>query len=244
MTTALVIITDSLRESNTIPLGAVPNTNQVAEGLRRLKALVASVYGADVGAPLVDWPVGVEDYQDSMSGWSESSWAYPRANSRLICNLGAATTVYFPLNPQDGARMSVVDRAGNFATYNLTVHGNGRTIEDALSKVLNTSATKDWFYRADQGTWVAMASLADENAAMPFPEEFDDYFVTKLAMRTNPQYGRAMSAESATRLVEMQQQIMARYRQTRSVHADPSVLVTNRTTYGRPTDPYNPGFGY
>lgn len=244
MATALAIITDAYRESNIIPVGQVPSTNHQNEAFTRLKALIASIYGNDLGAPLVDWPVGVEDYQESMAGWGSANWSYPQPNVRLVCNLGSAETVYMPFSPDNGARIAVLDRKGNFATYNLTLHGNGRTINGADSVTLNTNDYNEGFiYRADRGEWVLLTALANVNANMPFADAYDDYFVTLLAARLNPRYGRALSQETTAWLAEMRNKMQAEHRQTRKVTADPGVLTQNHARPGRQIDPYNPGFG-
>lgn len=244
MATALAIITDAYRESNIIPVGQVPTANHQAEAFTRLKALIASVYGNDLGAPLVDWPVGVAGYNESMAGWGSSNWAHPQPNVRLICNLESAQTVYLPFAPDDGARIEVVDRLGNFATYNLTLDGNGRNVEGAATAVLAADGYSEGFlYRADLGEWKLITTLPNTAAELPFPEAFDDYFVTMLAMRLNPRYGRSLSAETTAWLTEMRNMMSSRYRQTRKTIADPGVLVQNKARPGRPADPYNPGFG-
>jgi hypothetical protein len=46
------------------------------------------------------------------------------------------------------------------------------------------------------------------------------------------------------RLNEVRNQLVARYRQRYSIHADPGALQSNRTSYGRPVNPYSPPFGY
>lgn len=244
MTTALSIISDAYRESNITPAGTTLNATMEAEGFGRLLTLIASALGDDVGSPLSDWPIGNENYQDSMSGWSSSQWAYPRANVRLVLNLGAADTVYMPFQPEDGARVGLVDSGGNLATYPLTLSGNGRSIEDAASITVDSDGlAREWFFRADLGGWVRVTDLADTAAEMPFPKEFDDYWIIRLAMRLNPRFGRSLSDETKARLAEVTAQIQSRYHQRRVIHAEPGALQMNRISYGRSIDPYNPGFG-
>lgn len=244
MTTALEIIEDAFRECNITPLGAALSDNMAAEGFRRLKALISSALGDDIGAPLKDWPVGVENYNTSMQGWNSNDWSRPRANVRLVLNSGAADVVYMPFQPEDGARLGVVDSAGTLATNNLTLDGNGRRIEGAGTVTLNEdSLAREWFYRADLGDWVRVTELADTAADMPFPTEFDDYWVMRLAMRLNPRYGRTMKDENKARLAEVTNQIQARYAQKRDVHCEPGALQMNRMSYRGYVDPYNPGFG-
>jgi hypothetical protein len=245
MTTALDIITRGFRESNTIPLGQTPNANLEAEAFAKLKSLISSAYGNEVGEKLADWPVGLGNYTETLPYWSSGQWQYPRPNSRLLLNLTESTTLYLPHNPQDGARLAVVDNGNNLATYNLTLDGNGRRIEGANSVTLSTDGLlRSWMFRADLGQWVVLTALGATSEDMPFPEEFDDYFITKLAMRINPVYGRSLSEESKMHLSDMLSQLQARYTQRVNMPCDRGAIQMNTRTPGRPIDPYNPPFGY
>jgi hypothetical protein len=50
---------------------------------------------------------------------------------------------------------------------------------------------------------------------MPLPQEYDDYFVTRLAMRLNPRYGQAVPDVTVEAMNRIEQKIRARYRQPR-----------------------------
>ncbi len=206
MTLVSSIITDAYRESNLIALAATPNTNQTNEALRRLNNIVLSSIGYEVGDELTDLTIG-GDYDQStyVADWLP-------ANCRLILNLDSAKTYYLDPSPYEGQRFGIVDVLSNLATYPVTIDGNGRLIESATTLTLNTDdLTREWLYRSDVGGWVRVTTLASGDQ-LPFPAEFDDYFITMLALRLNPRYGQALSQETQAALRRSKNQIRARYR--------------------------------
>lgn len=219
MTLISAIITDAYRESNLVMLGQQPSALQQTEALARLSSMIAGVYGYDAGEELNDWMVGALNQQpaDRDGSWQQMDWSYPIENSRILLNHEGPQTLHLPRRPQDGARIQVVDINGALATYNVTLNGNGRLIEAAPTVLLNTaSLNKVWIYNENSADWRAASNLglADE---MPFPEEFDDYFLIRLAGRINPRYGRSLNDLSLMRLAEVTEQLEARYRQTRAM---------------------------
>jgi hypothetical protein len=219
MTQVSAIIKRAYREGNLIAIGAEPSTAQAEEALDRLNALIAALMGFEVGTDLLDWPLGNDNVQGNID-WAEDRWRYVINNARLIPNMASPQTVFLPPEPQDGTRVAVVDPRQLLATYPLTLDGNGRVIEDVTSLTLNTAGLdRQWFYRADLGKWVVVSLLASGDQ-MPFPLAFDDFFITKLAMRLNPLYGRSMPDASVATLVSMQEKLRARYTQNRDVPAD------------------------
>jgi hypothetical protein len=214
MTLASAIITDAFRESNLIPVGQSPTANQQAEALTRLNVLLASTVGNEAGDGLNDLRVGGAYDESSLC----SQWVPD--NARLILNLTIATTFNLDPYPYDGQRLAFVDVAGNLGTYNLTLSGNGRRIEGLTSVVLNTNSdARQYIFRADTGNWVKLTTLVLADA-LPFPTEFDDYFVTMLAMRINPRYSQAMTTESGEALKRARSQLRARYNGPRQVEPD------------------------
>lgn len=233
MTLTPAIIKDAYRESNSIAKGQEPDSDQVTEGLTLLNRIVAGVYGFEVGDPMFDWPIGQEGMVDAIAHtWTINDWQYPVQNARLIAQSAAAQTIYLPPEPDDGARIGIVDPANRLATYNITLNGNGRPIEDAATLVLSTSGlTRLWFYRADLGKWVRLSELTGAvDEEFPFPQEFDDFFITKLAARLNPRYGRSLAEDSAAALVDTLRRIRSRYRQRQIIPADIGVLALTRGT--------------
>lgn len=216
MTQVLGIITDALRETNLIAINASPTPSETAEAVDRLQAIILSVVGNEAGYIMEDWNVS-DTTIVRPSGYELASLVNFTINpqSRLICNMAGDLTLSLDPLPQDGQRFSVVDAGLNFTTNTLTIQGNGRLIEGATTKVLNVNGfSGQWLYRSDKANWVAIDPI-DVEAEMPFPADFDDYFIIMLAMRLNPRYGQTLTEESAARLAQQRQQFEARYCQTR-----------------------------
>jgi hypothetical protein len=219
------IITDAFREGNIIPLGATPNANQQTEALRLYNQNIQSIYGSEVGEQLTDWPLGTFGIGDSyyVDPRSPDCIARPNINRRLIINNTAPLTVYLTSQPQNGARMGVADQYGRLASFPVTLDANGRTIEGAATKVLNTNGMfQEWFYRVDLGQWVKLTSLllTDDN---PFPPDFDVFFSIGLAMRLNPRYGREMDPQTAAVYKSARTQFIASYLQSQPLEVDDSI---------------------
>lgn len=227
------IIQAAYRESNLVGLGKEPSAEQSVEGLSLLNRLISGVYGYEVGEPLYDWPIG-NDGLVAASSWSEEQWNKLLPNVRMVAGSISPQTVYLPPEPEDGARVALIDPAGRLAAAPITIEGNGRNIQGAPSIVVSVDNTESiWFYRGDQGQWVLLSQLTNDPAEeFPFPMEFDPYFITRLAMRINPRYGRSLSEESATELTLTLRKLRARYRQTQNIPAPLAVLRLSRNFEG------------
>lgn len=225
MTLVSSIITDAYRESNILALGKVPNTNQTTEALRLYNGLVGAIYGGDAGEQLNDWPLG--NFGRESGEWdiplSDRTVQRPPINRRLIALNEAALTVYLTVQPQDGARYGIADPFSRLESYPVTLDANGRTIENSATLVLDVDGTfREWFYRAELGSWVRLTDLvaADEN---PFPPKFDQMFIILLAMRLNPRYGRALDDQSIAVLKQGKREFIARYLQSQPLEIDDSL---------------------
>lgn len=228
MTMTPDIITDAYRESNLLPIGASPTVPQAEEGLRRLNTIVSGVYGFEVGEPLEDWPIGLEGIIDEVC-WEQAQWQYPPSNVRLIAASSTPQTVYINPNPADGALVGIIDPMNRLAAAPITLSANGRAIENngTGSVLLDTDGmVRIWIYRAERGQWLRLSELTgDVNEEFPFPREFDDFFITRLAMRLNPRYGRQMADASAAELLDVRNKLQARYRQLTTVYGDPGAAI-------------------
>lgn len=221
MTEVLDIIQQAYREGNLIALGASPSDNQNTEALNSLNRLVSSAYGFEVGDQFFDWPVGTYGMVQPNNGWTYDRWRGLLAQARIVCLQEEAQTIYMPPDPEDGARIAFLDPQDRCATYPITLDGNGRLIGTDASVLIDDNATRVWMYRADLGRWVVVTSLTGAGGEeFPFPMEFDDYFITKLAMRLNPRYGRSMSEESVIALDQTLAKLRARYEQTQLYPCD------------------------
>jgi hypothetical protein len=163
MTLVSQIITDAYRESNLIPLVSTPNTNQVTEGLRRLNVILLSTVGNEAGDDFMDVNIGGEfDQSFSFDQWLP-------ADVRLILNLSADIELDLDPYAKNGNRLAISDAADNLATNTLTLNGNGRTIEDSPTVVLNTDGLdRQWLYRSDISNWVRISEVLSTDQ-MPFP---------------------------------------------------------------------------
>lgn len=224
MTTCLQIVTDALRETNLIPLGEVPDSAQAAEGMRRLNVIVSSVFGNDVGERLESWICGTIP---SNPGWSSAQWQYLAGDYRVYVNTNAAQTLYMPASPQDGDRIALFDVNGNFATYNVTLNPNGKRIQNSTSNFVasTNNFNRTWIYDAEAGDWKQISTLALTDT-FPFPQAVEDAFVTSLAMRLNPRYGRSLAPETAAAMGRAMSQLKARYRRKNAVPVAAGLLLT------------------
>ncbi len=225
MTLVSSIIADAFREGNILPLNKAPTTDQSTEALRLLNALFSSIYGDEAGEGLTDWPLGNYGRESPAYdlGYTDNQINHPTINRRLLAVNTVAKTVYLTLYPQDGARMGIADPFGRLAAFPVTLNGNGREIEGAATLLLNTNGlNREWFYRADLGDWVRLTQKisADE---MPFPADFDNFFITLLAMRINPRYGREMDAQSALIYKSERRKFVARYLQSQPLEINDDI---------------------
>lgn len=240
MSVAGDIIQAALRETNIIPIGTTPSGAEQTEALDTLNRLISSIMGYELGEPLQDWvfpapqrtapvaanypqfPYPLSNYPEVMPipyGYDPAfnQTPYPPSNSRIVFG-GLSGTLYFPEQPADGARMGLIQGSGagdgGSAGSVLTLDGNGRTIEGTPQITLTDPVPqKNWFYRADLGDWIALQTLG-VNDTMPFPQEFDDFFVTMLAIRLAPRYGKTVQPESVKYALDALKRLKAKYAQT------------------------------
>ena len=240
MTTIRQIITDAFREGGLVQVGLTPDADEFDEGLRKLQNFITSVFGAELGENLASVTYGINGVSNRYGKYVDATSVidghYVPANTRLVSNLSQTKTVYLAPDPQDGARFAVVDNAGNFATYNMIVNGNGRKIESATTVTLNTnSVSKQWFYRADLGEWVLIDTLT-ANSQSPFPTEFDEFLVLTLAMRLNPRFQSQTAPETIEAYRRIKKLFRARYSQSKEMRSEEGLLRVGATNYATTED--------
>jgi hypothetical protein len=214
MTTASSIITDAYREGNLIPMGIPPTFNQQNEALNRLNNIILSTVGYEAGDGIDDLNIGGPYDQSSLVS------VFIPDNARLILNLTSSQTFKLDPEPFEGQRLSLVDVGGNLSSFNVILDGNGRKIEGASSVTLTTdNDTRQWMYRADIGSWVKISTIAYDDD-MPFPAEFDDYFITTLALRLSPRYGLTLAGETISAMKRARSLLRGRYHAWREVASD------------------------
>lgn len=241
MTLAKAIIKAGYRESNLIPRSQTdPTDAENTEALPRLINLLTSTLGNECGGRLLPWRLGQVGYTDeSNTGLFPQDENNPLPNVRLICNLAEARTVNLPRfydfkTPMtDGARVEVIDVQSNFAATPLTLNGNGNTILGLQSLVLDTDGTRAiYLYRADLADWVEVTSIGLEDE-LPFPDVFDDMFITMLALRLNPRQGQAMTEDSKDALNRSRSHFRSRYKQVVRVRSPLTLRNRAYQAFGR-----------
>lgn len=217
MSTNRAIVHKGFREAGIIGVGELAEAAEFEEGLDMLQGLYSSFFGNELGEPLASVNYGTEGLinpyaiDEDISTNTQSAFLF--VNKRYILNLSATQTLYLHPNPADGARLGVIDNAGNLATNSLILNGNGRHIESANSVTLATNLlNREWFYRADIGGWVRVTDI-DPDEVSPLPREFDDLLTTALAIRLNPRYGAETAQETQGMLSRMKRLFRARYKQ-------------------------------
>ena len=146
MTLVSSIIQKAFRETNLIPVGQSPTTNQQNEALDLLNSVVLSSVGNEIGDDFQDINIGGDFDQSTICS------EFVPYGARLVLNLSANTELALDPIPFEGQRLSFIDAGNNLSTYSLTLDGNGRNIEGSTSLVLNTDGdSRQWLYRADIG---------------------------------------------------------------------------------------------
>lgn len=236
MTIASVIVSRAFRRDNLIPVGTNPSTAEAAEGLAMLNTIIDTLFGNEIGEPLMEWPVPPPQRTAPVaaqypllppaSDLLSTQYPYPPCNVRLMASNTVATTVYLQNLPNDGARVAFVNLG---ITANLTLDGNGRKIDSSTTVVLTSISTnKTWFYRTDTGAWTSLATLTDSDE-MPLPSEFDDYFVCQLAMTLPGAKPREGTVETRNSTLT---KLKARYRQPTNAVGGGADMAPSWQTYG------------
>lgn len=227
------IITEAYRESNNIAIGQIPNAAEQQEALYLFNRFLKSVFGNEAGDPLTPISIGNNNVTNSVYYNLEAlpiGW-YPPRNSRLFFNNNQSQAVNLNPYPQDGERLAIHDVSGNFSVYNVTINGNGRLIDGSNQTVLNTDLViKEYFYRADTGSWMSVSNL-DLSDTFPFPVEFEDLFIIGLAMRLNPRNRQEIDPQSIQTYKRLRSLFLARYHQSIDQRPEEGLLRTPGVPY-------------
>lgn len=225
MTQVSTIIEASFRELRALEYDRSVTRLQMAEALERLDSLVRSENGLDLGEQYTDWPLGNFGVSSrDQQYFSGNDIERPYENARLIHSAETTKTIYFPVHPEDGARMAFTDPFNRLSVVPITLDGNGRVIEGTNAVTLSTDGTdREWIYRADIGEWLRVTELQFDDE-FPFPKEFDDYFIIGLAMRLDPRYKEEMNSFSLNRYAQIKKKFYGRYTRTKEVPSEVSML--------------------
>lgn len=222
-------ISAAYREADVTTIGTDPTTAESTEALSLFNNFVLRLFGTEFGENLQDWPVppptGQTRVPDSLVSPDLGSTWYlvPTVNRRLLLAVTANTTIKFPATPNDGAQIMFVDVGST--GIDLTLSGNGRLISGQTS-IVDTPQTfngQRYFYRADLASWELVEELG-LNDPLPLVSDWNDLFVTYLAIRLAPRNAQKTTEETATIYKSLLSKARARYRQEEATAiADPAV---------------------
>lgn len=223
MTACSTIIRRAYRGGNIIPIGTQPSAPQVAEALEVLNSGLQSLVGNGFFENLQDWPIPyiqrVGDVAANPPNLPGSQYptislnnSFPAKNMRLVWD-GSEQTVYMPELPPDGAFMCLVKSAGNgqVSPGLLTLSGNGRTVEGLPAYLSTTATSRQWLYRADMADWIQIKSTLLVTDDIPFPDEYDDYWISGLTIQLSPMYGKTIQAATTATNTRVGNAMRARY---------------------------------
>jgi hypothetical protein len=233
-TTAKEIIVQAFSEGGFAPRGKMSLAEEMQEALPVLNGLLLSMLGLELGEHYREWPVPPNRQSSVPSRYplgplamdpSREVWTNPPANVRIVAANSEAVTVYFPADPQDGARMAYTDSG---ASADITLHGNGRLIQ-GRSSIGGSGGFRRWLYRADKSNWVCINHLGMDDM-LPTPPEFDDLFICGLVMRLSPRFKQPADPAYADRYKDMLSRLKRRYKQSEEMPA--SVDFPRSTIFG------------
>lgn len=220
-TTAKEIIVQAFSEGGYAPRGKMSLAEEMQEALPVLNTLLLSMLGLELGEHYRDWPVPPNRQSTVPSRYPlgpianepvRDVWTNPPANVRIVAANSEAVTVYFPANPQDGARMAYTDSG---AGADVTLHGNGRLIQ-GLASVTGTGGYRKWLYRADLSNWICLDQL-EMGDELPTPPEFDDLYICGLVIRLGGRFKQPADQMYRERYTDMLSRLKRRYKQSEEV---------------------------
>lgn len=235
MATIAQLITDAYQVNNLIGLTETPSAAEQDKALRMFNRIFRSALGYELGERLPSLNIGTNGVTKPASYYYTDNryelfppYFLP-ANYRFVLNLSEPITAYLPTDPEDGARIAVLDSFGNLSTNPITLAGNGRKIEGQTSVLLDTdNYSAEWFFRSDLGEWVKISNLAASDD-FPLPTEYEEYFIMLLNIRLLAGENVNPAPEISPILSELRKKIRTNYRQTRTVKAEPALIrLTNR----------------
>ena len=214
MTTIRQIVTEAFRESNLIQVGDAPDGAEYQEAEAKLLSFIRSVFGAEFGENLSS--VRIED---------TDVWFTP--NTRVLVDEKTVPEIILPDRPMDGERFAAIDVRNVLSpTKTLTVKTRTGLINGTTQVVLNSPGEDvEWFYRADLNQWLPVTPLTSDSQ-LPFPSEFDDFFILWLAFRLNPRFGVETRPESVQAYQRIRKLFMARYKQKTAQPSELGLLFT------------------
>lgn len=219
MTLNSALIQAGFRESNFVGQSTILADDEQTEGMQLLQSLTLTMPGLILGHKWRNWfipyPNRTAEKGGDFPARSDREFTdlrypnYPQTNARVVLRNAAAETLYMPQMPSDGALMQFVD-AGFQGDVTLDANGNFFGTSGVATTVTLTTGvaggnrlpTRTYIYRGDIASWIRLDSLI-YNAESAWPAEFDDFWITAMAIRLSPRFGNEPRSATIARYQEM-----------------------------------------
>jgi len=222
MTTASALVTQAYREGNLIGLTATLTDEQATEGLTLLNDYLDSLLGFELGEFNFDWPVPPATTSPVPARFPlfplgrdlpSNVFPYPPSNVRVLLSLTADTTIYLPQDPNDGARIMLINLIST-STFSLTIDGNGRLVKSAatVTELATALDGQMLLYRADLGGWQLTTALASDTES-PLPTVYDRLLALGTFIFLAPRYGKELKQTQNLSYRRLLKRMKAQYRQ-------------------------------
>ena len=222
MTAASALVTQVYREGNLVGLTAAITTEQATEGLNLLNDYLDSLLGFELGEFNFDWPVPPATTSPTPARFPlfplgrdlpSNVFRFPPSNVRILMSLTADTTIFLPQDPNDGARILLINLVST-STFSLTIQGNGRLVKSAASITELATALngQTLLYRADLGGWQLITTLVAATES-PLPKLYDRLLVLGTFIFLAPRYGKELPPTQNLSYRRLLKRLKAQYRQ-------------------------------
>lgn len=229
MTTALVLITRTLREIRVLGGQATASGMQAANTLEALNNVIDHMEGYGAAHPWIPRRLSSSTaiHRDDMGAQVQADTS------------GGGFVLRLPREPRDGARLHIIDAGGAFAAQPLTIDSSGVLFDAALGPdglpvggsrsgvTIETDGYNGRFmYRADLAAWVRLARLTVTSQS-PYPADMDRSLIDILAMEVVGDYGQQPSAKIANGATHGFQRFANRYVPDLPMSMDTALLRNN-----------------
>ncbi len=222
MTTASALVRQAYRDGNLIGLKATLTTEQMTEGLNLLNDYFDSLLGYELGEFDFDWPFPPSTTSPVPARFPllplgrdlpSDVFPYPPSNVRILMKLVADTITYLPQDPDDGARILLVN-LDTTSTFSLTIEGNGRLVQGAASitELVTALDQRHLFYRSDLGGWQVLTTFVDATES-PLPKLYDRLLSMGTLEYLMPRYGKETTVIQQKTMRRLVKRLRAQYRQ-------------------------------
>jgi len=210
MTQIKDLIQAAYRETNIIPVGASPSSNEETEALFLFNRVFSETVQLIEKNSL---PYGVVDDTTKLNDNGNISVLSNR-NVQVI--KPSNVSLEFPLYPAEGDRIIVeISKAGVAPVSPVTlISGPVWEIDNYSAPITDPSFLGKWVFVSTKGGWKSLGEFS-KNDDFIFPSEFDDFFTLRLAARLAQRNGEALSELAIIEMQRRERDFLKIYRDRR-----------------------------